>query len=61
VQLALLALVGIEATEFEVTKIISEEQLFTEARSAEKRPMALYEAGQDAAIQQEPFKQLKWE
>jgi hypothetical protein len=60
-QLALLALVSTEATKFEVTKIISEEQLLTEARSAEKRPMALYEAGEDAAVQQERFKQLKWE
>jgi hypothetical protein len=58
-QLALLALVSTEATKFKATKIVFEEQLLTEARSAEKRPMALYEACEDAAVQEERIKQLK--
>jgi hypothetical protein len=60
-QLALLTSVSADATNFDAAKIISEEQLLKEARSAEKRPIVLYNVGEDPGLQQERFRRLKWE
>jgi hypothetical protein len=60
-QLALLTSVSADATNFDAAKIISEEQLLKEARSAEKRPIVLYNDGEDPGLQQERFRRLKWE